>query len=278
MSYAHRIDGSKKLRLKDVDPGETGGLSKEEGRLRADALGAELAELEDLLFFAGTHSLLIVLQGRDTAGKDGCIRRILDYSDVQSIRVESFKVPTEEELAHDFLWRVHQRAPRRGSLALFNRSHYEDVLVARVHGLVPEAVWKKRYAHITAFEELLLDSGTLLLKFMLHISKEEQEKRLLDREKETEKAWKLSAGDWKEREYWDAYTEAYEDALNRCGSARAPWFVVPADHKWYRDLAVLEQLVAALKPHREEWLASLRDRGEEAMREIRAYRDGAPAG
>jgi PPK2 family polyphosphate:nucleotide phosphotransferase len=258
--------------LEDFDPDEHGGLTKEQGKIRAEELGLQLAELEDLLFYAGQHSLLILFQGRDAGGKDGSIRAILDSSNVQSARVESFRVPTPEELAHDFLWRVHQRTPGRGSVALFNRSHYEDVLVVRVHNLVPEKVWRRRYDHINRFEELLLDSDTILLKFYLHISKEEQEERLLDREKETEKAWKLSVGDWKEREFWDEYTAAYEEAINRCSTPRAPWYVVPANHKWFRNVAILERVVEELRPHREGWLKSLERIGQEAKDELRLYR------
>jgi PPK2 family polyphosphate:nucleotide phosphotransferase len=247
-------------------------LEKSKAKLNTDTLGAELSELADLLYYAGQHALLIVLQGRDTSGKDGTIRRILNYTNAQSLRVESFKVPTEDELAHDFLWRVHQRTPGLGHATIFNRSHYEDVLVVRVHELVPKEVWKRRYDHINQFEKLLVDSRTIVLKFLLHISKEEQEERLLDREKETEKAWKLSVGDWKEREHWDEYTQAYQDAINHCAAPGAPWFVVPADHKWYRDLVIIEQIVETLRPYRDEWMASLEETGRTALQELEAYR------
>jgi len=276
--YAHRVDGSRPVKLSAIDPNADGGLTKEEGVARAAALGAELAELEDLLYYAGRHSLLIVLQGRDTSGKDGTIRTILDYSNAQSAGVVSFKVPTEEELAHDFLWRVHKHTPGRGSITIFNRSHYEDVLVVRVHNLVPESVWRPRYDHIRHFERLLADSHTLILKFYLHIDRDEQEQRLLDREKETEKAWKLSVGDWKEREHWDAYTAAYEEALERCATEAAPWYVVPANRKWFRNLAVLERLVATLKPHREQWLEKLDKIGDAAKAELEAFRAARPKG
>jgi PPK2 family polyphosphate:nucleotide phosphotransferase len=272
MAYAHRIDGSSRIRLKDYDPDDTGKVKREEGEKRTAELGAEWMELSDLMFCAGRHALLIVLQGRDTSGKDGTIRCILNYSDAQSCTVAPFKIPTPEEAAHDFLWRVHKRAPGRGAITIYNRSHYEDVLVVRVHNVVPEDVWRRRYAHINHYEALLHDSSTLIVKLYLHISKNEQEERLLDREKETEKAWKLSVGDWKERELWDDYTAAYEDALNECASPKAPWHVVPANHKWYRNLAVMEQLVEALRPHRKEWLASLEATGAKAKKELEAYR------
>jgi PPK2 family polyphosphate:nucleotide phosphotransferase len=272
MAAAVRVDGRKKIRLEEIEPAQKGGMDKEEGRRRTDALGAELSELVDLLFYAGQHALLVILQGRDSSGKDGAIRRILAYSNVQSLRVEAFKVPTQEELAHDFLWRIHSRVPGRGHMALFNRSHYEDVLVPRVHRLLPEKVWRRRYDHINQFEEILHDADTIVLKFFLHISKEEQEERLLAREQETEKAWKLSVSDWEEREHWDEYTVANEDIINQCSRPHAPWFVVPANHKWYRDYAILEQLVDTLRPYREDWLGTLEEIGRKAKAELELYR------
>ncbi|MGV3723832.1 MAG: PPK2 family polyphosphate kinase [Actinomycetota bacterium] len=272
MAAGYRVDGSKKIRLGDIEAAQKGGLDKEEGRRRTDALGAELSELADLLFYAGEHSLLVVLQGRDSSGKDGAIRRILTYSNVQSLRVEAFKVPNADELAHDFLWRIHSRVPGKGHMSLFNRSHYEDVLVPRVHKLLPEKAWRRRYEYINHFEEMLHDANTILLKFFLHISKEEQEERLLAREQETEKAWKLSVRDWEEREHWDAYTEANEDVINSCSRPHAPWIVVPADHKWYRDLVIMEQLVETLRPYREVWLGKLGEIGKRAKTELEAYR------
>lgn len=276
MSLVHKLDGSHAVRLADYDPDKHNGISKEEGLRRTEELGLELSELEDLLFYAGQHGLLIVLQGRDTSGKDGTIRRILDFSNAQSCRVESFKVPTPEELSHDFLWRVHQKVPGRGALTIFNRSHYEDVLVVRVHNLVPESVWRRRYEHIRNFERLLTDNSTILLKFFLHISKSEQEQRLLEREKETEKAWKLSVGDWKERELWDDYTAAYEEALQRCSTPEAPWYLVPADQKWFRNLAILEKIVETLRPYRDLWMKDLEKIGAGAKAELAAYRAAKP--
>src|SRR5262245_2554977 len=187
--------------------------------------------------------------------------------------VASFKVPTEKELAHDFLWRVHQHTPAKGEITIFNRSHYEDVLVTRVHHLTPQRVWRARYDHINAFEKLLADSGALILKFYLHISKEEQEERLLEREQDRTKYWKLSVGDWKERAYWNAYTRAYEDAINRCSAPRAPWFIVPADKKWFRNLAVAEAIVAALKPFEKQWLKKLDDVGRREKALIEEFRN-----
>lgn len=250
------------------------GIDKDETEDRAKKLGKELDRLEELLYAAGTHSLLIVLQGMDTSGKDGTIRNILSHCNAQGCRIAPFKVPTPDELAHDFLWRVHKQTPGKGEIVFFNRSHYEDVLVVRVLGLVPEAQWRPRYERINEFEQLLAESGTIVRKFFLHVSKEEQERRLLEREEEVEKAWKLSAGDWKTRELWDEYQSAYSEAIGRCASPDAPWVVVPADKKWYRDFVVLDTLVSALAEHESEWLASLGKLGEEAKAELAEYRAG----
>jgi PPK2 family polyphosphate:nucleotide phosphotransferase len=274
MGYAHRVKGKHKIRLKDFDPGEDAGLKPREAEQKTARLLEELSELQELLYAARQQSVLVILQGRDTSGKDGTIRHVAGPLDSQGCTVASFKVPTEEELAHDYLWRVHARTPPAGHIQIFNRSHYEDVLVARVHKLVPKKVWRSRYEHINAFERLLADSSTIILKFYLHISKEEQERRLLKREKDAIKAWKLSVGDWKEREYWDDYTGAYEDALNRCSTAYAPWYVVPADKKWFRNLAVAETLRDALTPYREGWVERLEEVGRGARKEIEEYRRG----
>ncbi len=272
MNYAHKIENHKKVDLSQYDPAEHTGLTEAEAREKTGALGAEMSELQDLLFEAGQTALLIVLQGRDTSGKDGTIRHLLNHVSAQSCRVAPFKVPTTLELSHDFLWRVHTETPACGGMTIFNRSHYEDVLVARVHNLVPEEVWQRRYAHINHFESLLADSDTVILKFYLHISKDEQKRRLLEREKETDKAWKLSLGDWKERELWDSYTKAYEDALAQCGTSTAPWYLVPADHKWFRDLAVTERIVEALRPYKKRWLEHLEKIGAAMKAELEAYR------
>ncbi|MFQ3668666.1 MAG: PPK2 family polyphosphate kinase [Fimbriimonadaceae bacterium] len=264
----------------DLDQTTTRGddsVDKTRAREKTDALGVELAELADLLFYAGQQGLLIVLQGRDTSGKDGTIRTLLRYLNAQSTRVCPFKVPTDAELSHDFLWRCHAKTPGRGEIVVFNRSHYEDVLVVRVRKLVEEAVWKKRYGHVNDFERLLVDEGAIVVKAFLHISKEEQEERLLARERDVEKAWKLNVGDWIEREHWDEYTGAYEAALSRCSTEWAPWHVVPADRKWLRDLAVLELLVETLRPYREGWLEYLEELGDAARGELEAYRKGRRA-
>lgn len=272
MAYSHRLDGEHKIKLEDFDPADDAGLKHEHAEKKTAELIEELTELQELLYAARRQSVLIVLQGRDTSGKDGTIRHVAGPLNSQSCSVTSFKVPTEEELAHDFLWRIHANTPRAGEIKIFNRSHYEDVLVARVHKLVPKEVWRSRYEHINAFERLLADSSTIILKFYLHISKEEQKERLLEREKDATKSWKLSVGDWKEREYWDDYTAAYEDAINECSSKRRPWFIVPANKKWFRNLAVAEAVRDALMPFRKKWLEELEEEGREKRKAIEEYR------
>jgi PPK2 family polyphosphate:nucleotide phosphotransferase len=239
-------------------------------------LDAELFELQELMWGARTHSVLVVLQGRDAAGKDGTIKEVVGALNPRGVRVVSFGVPSQEEQQHDFLWRVHQHAPRFGEVAIFNRSHYEDVLVARVHRLVAPSVWRQRYEHIRAFEALLSDSGCILLKVFLHISKREQKERLLEREHDVSKAWKIDPTDWAERARWSQYTRAYEDALSQCASRSAPWLVVPGDHKWYRNLCVSQALVAALRPYRSGWLRTLKEKGAAGRRALEAYKKAAP--
>ena len=274
MGYAHRLEGEPRIKLEDFDPGADAGLKREEGSEQTKQIIAELIELQELLAAARRQSVLVILQGRDTSGKDGTIRNVTGPLNSQSCSVASFKVPTDEELAHDFLWRVHAQTPPAGQIRIFNRSHYEDVLAVRVHRLAPKEVWRKRYDHINAFERLLTDCGNIVLKFYLHISKHEQKQRLIERENDPLKSWKLSVGDWKDRELWDEYTEAYEDALNHCSTADAPWFIVPADKKWFRNLAVAETLRDALKPFRKEWMERLDEIGRKEKKVIEEYRHG----
>ena len=206
-----------------------------------------LDELQYTLYAEGKRSVLMVLQGMDTSGKDGTIRHVMSGASPQSCKVTSFKVPSSHELAHDFLWRIHQAAPEKGQIMIFNRSHYEDVLVVRVHDLVPKKVWEERYDEINRFEKYLTENGTTILKFFLHISKEEQKERIQARLADPAKHWKLSEADLKEREYWDDYIDAYEDALTKCSTKYAPWYIIPANHKWFRTLAVSKILVEALE-------------------------------
>jgi PPK2 family polyphosphate:nucleotide phosphotransferase len=272
------VDPGKRVKLQDRAAGHTFGLTKEKVEARRPGLTAELADLQELLYAAGMHSLLVVLQGMDTSGKDGTVKHVMDPVNPSGVMVTPFKVPSEEELAHDFLWRIHPHVPSRGKIAIFNRSHYEDVLVVRVHGFVPPAVWRKRYRQITDFERLLTETNTIVLKFFLHISRGEQEQRLLEREQEIEKAWKLSAGDWRERALWDEYTAAYEDAISKTSTAHAPWYVIPADKKWLRNHLVLSAVVEALRPYPDQWRDRLREMGEEAKAELASLREvGRPA-
>jgi PPK2 family polyphosphate:nucleotide phosphotransferase len=260
-----------KVKLDDFPEKPPKGLDEEAARREFEVLGEELFELQDLLWGARTHAVLIVLQGRDTAGKDGAIKHVVGCLNPRGVHVTSFGVPSEEEREHDFLWRIHRHTPRKGEFAIFNRSHYEDVLVVRVQGLVPEPLWKARYGHIRDFEELLAEHGTLVLKFFLHVSSAEQKKRLLKREEDSRKAWKINTGDWEDREHWDDYTAAYEEALSRTATKQAPWYIVPADAKWYRNLVMARALVEALRPYRKGWQERLDEVGARKKVELEAY-------
>jgi PPK2 family polyphosphate:nucleotide phosphotransferase len=246
-------------------------LTREKAEPRFEALGQELFELQEEMFAAKVNSVLVVLQGRDTAGKDGTIKHVAGCLNPRGVNVVSFGVPTAEEREHDFLWRVHRHAPRLGEFSIFNRSHYEDVLVVRVHELAPKALWKERYGHIADFEELLAEHGTIVLKYFLHITSEEQKQRLLEREEDPAKAWKLNINDWKEREHWDEYTEAYEDAISRTAAKHAPWTVVPANAKWYRNLVIAESIVEALRAHRKGWRRRLEEMAAQAKAALAEY-------
>ena len=226
-----RIPPKSKINLKDFDPNDTslfdGG--KKEAKAAMVELNQKLSELQELLYAEGKHKLLIILQAMDTGGKDGTIRSVFEGVNPQGVKVASFKTPTALELSHDYLWRIHQHTPARGEVVIFNRSQYEDVLVVRVHSLVPEEVWSKRYEHINAFERMLCDEGTTILKFYLHIDLKEQAKRFLARVEDPTKQWKFNPGDLSERERWHEYMHAYEDMLNRTSTAWAPWYVIPAN-------------------------------------------------
>jgi PPK2 family polyphosphate:nucleotide phosphotransferase len=274
MGYALRCDGNQALDLAAVDTRGDGDLVKEVGKVELDALVKELGELQELLYAAGTDALLIILQGMDTSGKDGTIRAVLNDMNPSGVHVWSFKVPTADERARDFLWRHHLQTPALSSVAVFNRSYYEAVLVELVKGIVSPEVAVSRYPHINDFELLLDQSRTFVAKFFLHISKETQEERLLARQEEVEKWWKLSLGDWQERQRWDEYVAAYQAAVTATATAWAPWYVIPSDRKWYRNLAVAQALAEVLRPHREDWLAALRERGEH---ELAALRDAGYA-
>jgi PPK2 family polyphosphate:nucleotide phosphotransferase len=237
-----------KVRLKDYDPGYTGDFRHKEDvqQQLAQDLG-RLDELQEVFYADGRRALLIVLQGIDTGGKDGTIEHVFSGVNPQGVQVTSFKQPTPEELAHDFLWRVHRNVPQKGFIGIFNRSHYEDVLVVRVHDLVPRKVWKERYDQINQFEAMLAASGVTILKFFLYISKDEQKKRFEARLKDPKKQWKFAMGDLDERQRWDDYTAAFEDMLTRCNTEYAPWYIVPANHKWYRNYVVTQAVISTLE-------------------------------
>ncbi|HYL72985.1 MAG TPA: polyphosphate kinase 2 family protein [Bryobacteraceae bacterium] len=247
MALSHHtiVPPGSKVRLADRDPADT--LGHHRNHKAQEKTLDRLRELQHLLYADGRYSLLIVLQGRDAAGKDGTIRHVMSGVNPQGCEVTSFKQPSHEELAHDFLWRVHHAVPRRGDIGIFNRSHYEDVLIARVHRLVPKEVWAKRYRHINEFERMLYANGVTILKFFLHISKEEQKQRFLARMKDPARNWKLSLPDFEERKHWDDYTDAYQDALAKCSTAWAPWYIIPADHKWFRNHIIAKLIVSALE-------------------------------
>ena len=238
-----------KIKLKELDPKDHGKHESHQAALTETQKNLEkMVQLQDLLYAEKKHSLLIVLQGLDSAGKDGVIRHVFRGMNPQGCVVSGYKQPTEEELGHDFLWRAHPHAPRRGFVAIFNRSHYEDVLVVRVHQLRPEKVWARRYDLINDFERLLyVENNCTILKFFLHISPEEQLTRFKERLDDPSRHWKISEADYKEREYWNDYTEAYEDLLRKTSTKHAPWFIIPSDHKWFRDLAVSQIITNALE-------------------------------
>ena len=237
-----------KIKLADVDAGSTGDFSdKDAGKEYAAQLVKRIAKLQRALYAESQRALLIVLQATDTGGKDGAIRHLLTGINPQGVRVTSFGVPTALELRHDFLWRIHAATPPYGFIGVFNRSQYEDVLVARVHNLVPEKVWRARYEAINNFEKMLTQSGTTIVKFYLHISKDEQKKRLQARLDEPDKNWKFNPSDLKERQSWDDYQAAFEAMINKCTTDYAPWNIVPADHKWARDIAIAEKVLATLE-------------------------------
>jgi len=239
-----RVEEGSRVKLDEVDAGYRGGYEdKDSAQSEVEKFLQKLHRLQYLMYAENKRSLLIVLQGMDAAGKDGTISHVLGAMNPQGCRVYGFKTPSAEELAHDYLWRIHQATPRKGYVAVFNRSHYEDVLVVRVHKLVPKEVWSKRYDEINSFERQLSNEGTHILKFYLHIDKEEQLARFKQRLDDSARHWKISESDYAEREYWQEYEEAYQDALSKCSTAYAPWYVIPSNHKWFRNLAV-SQIIA----------------------------------
>jgi PPK2 family polyphosphate:nucleotide phosphotransferase len=251
MAQSIRIES--KIRLKDFDPEFHEGLGKEETQEETTKLCMRVGELQQRLFANASHAVLIILQGMDTSGKDGTTRRVLEFVNPAGVQVTYFKVPTLEELAHDFLWRIHKAEPRRGNIGVFNRSHYEDVLVVRVLNLQPRKVWESRFEQINAFEKVLVKNKIIPLKFFLHISREEQKDRLQARLRDPTKNWKFDLSDLEMRAHWKEFQVAYEDAINECNSSRAPWHIVPANHKWYRNYIVAQTVVNALEKLKLQW-------------------------
>jgi PPK2 family polyphosphate:nucleotide phosphotransferase len=246
-----RVRPGSRVRLASIDPAETFGRTKQASAAELQHGLDRLTDLQDRLWAEARHPVLVVLQGIDTAGKGGTLKHVMSAFQPAGCTVTSFKVPTAPELAHDYLWRVHARTPGKGEIGIFDRSHYEDVLVVRVHGLASKAVWSRRYDHINAWERMLTDEGTTIVKFFLWISPDEQRERLQARLDEPAKRWKFRLGDLAERKRWDEYVAAYEEALERCSTEAAPWYVIPANRKWFRNLAVAEILgdtIEALKP------------------------------
>jgi len=249
MGFKHRffVEPDAKLKLSRFDPADTGKY-KDDNQAKAETNRhvERLQKLQYKLYAENQRSLLVVLQGLDAAGKDGTIRHVISGTNPQGVKVADFKEPTPVELAHDFLWRVHPHEPAKGQIAIFNRSHYEDVLVVRVHKLVPKSAWSKRYARIRQFEELMGENGVKVMKFFLHISPEEQLRRFSDRLNDPDRNWKISESDYSERELWEDYTEAFQDALRLTSTKEAPWFVVPSDRKWFRNLVISKILADTL--------------------------------
>lgn len=254
MEYVKRVEPGQRLSLDEVDANARGPFSgKRDPRVAVELSGRlkRLAELQERLYAESQRSVLVVLQAMDTAGKDGVLRHVVGPLDSRGVHVSSFKAPNSEEASHDFLWRAHKKTPRKGEMVFFNRSHYEDVLVPRVQRTLPRSVWEARYAHINAFEANLHDAGTRVIKFFLHISRDEQKRRLESRLKDPDKHWKFDPADLVARAHWDDYMKAYADALRRCSTEHAPWFIVPANRKWYRNLAVayvLEKTLEEMAP------------------------------
>ena len=237
-----RVEPGTKVRLDRIDPSETHGHAKSDSdKELADGL-VRLSGLQDRLWAEARHPVLVVLQGIDAAGKDGTVHHVMSAFSPQGCPVTDFKVPSPLEMSHDYLWRVHQHTPGKGEIAIFNRSHYEDVLVVRVHDLVPKMVWKKRYDQINDWERMLVEEGATIVKFFLLIDRDEQKRRFQERYNDPTKHWKFKMSDLAERALWDNYVAAFEDALSRCSTAAAPWYVIPANRNWFRNLAVAEIL------------------------------------
>lgn len=271
----YRINPEKPIKIKKLDTNDPGDWEgkKKDAQKAFKKLQKDLAELQEILYAEQKHKILIILQAMDTGGKDGTIRTLLEKVNPQGVKIANFKVPSTVELDHDYLWRVHAKVPAKGEMVIFNRSHYEDVLVVRVHELVPKEVWKKRFEQINAFERMLAEEGTTILKFYLHIDKEEQKQRFLERLTDPKKQWKFNPNDLEERKKWDLYQDAYQDVLNKTSTPWAPWYAIPANRNWYRNLCVASVIVETLKslklkypeplPNPETYVQALENEGQE---------------
>ncbi len=241
MNYnKYLVSPDEKIKMKDYDPNDSSEFEgkKKEGRKALEKVNAEIEALQELMYAEGKNRLLVVLQAMDTGGKDGVIRAVFEHVNPQGVRVAPFKTPSALELAHDYLWRIHAQTPKKGEIVIFNRSHYEDVLPVRVLNLMPEEVWSRRFHHMNEFERMLVDEGTVILKFYLNIDLEEQAGRFLDRLEQPDKHWKFNPGDLEDRNLWGQYMEAYEDLLNKTSTEWAPWYIIPSNKKWYRNLLI----------------------------------------
>ena len=272
MPYATQVTGADRIRLHDIDPTMDAGLDQADAERRLAALNAELLDLQELMYAAERNAVLVVLQGMDASGKDVTIRHVLSATNVQASRVRAFKPMSDEEAAHDFLWRAHIHTPALGQFVIFDRSYYEQVLMPQIDGDLPQDAIQRRFAHIRNFEHLLVDHGTIVLKFFLHVSNAEQERRLKEREENDDSAWNLSGKDWAARRDWDKFMAAYDKLINACATDDAPWYVVPADHEWFHNLAVAEAVVARLRPYRDDWIRERLQRGEENRAQARQAR------
>jgi PPK2 family polyphosphate:nucleotide phosphotransferase len=242
-----------KVRLRDFDPAYSHGLEKDEAKAKTDQYARRIGELQDLLYANSRHAVLLLLQGMDASGKDGAIRKVLEYVNPVGVQATNFKVPSDEERAHDFLWREHKAVPRYGTIGVFNRSHYEAVLAERILNIVPKKIWSKRYPQIVSFEEMLVENHIVLLKFYLHISKKEQARRFTDRLIQPHKRWKFAHADLKARQRWADYMQAYEDMINATSHPRAPWHIIPADRNWVRDFFVAKTVLRAMEGLKMKW-------------------------
>lgn len=255
-SERYRVRHGEKVDMAQLDPADQGlweeGSKREHKALLKEKLN-ELEELQTQLYAEGKHKVLVVIQAMDAGGKDGCVKKVFASMDPKGVHVSSFKKPSSKELAHDYLWRIHKQVPAKGMVSVFNRSHYEDIIAVRVKNIFPESVWEKRFDHIVNFEQMLVDEGTKIVKIFLNISKEEQRERLQDRLDHQEKWWKFNPGDLDDRAKWDEFMEAYEDVLGRTSTDDAPWHVVPANRKWYRNLVVAQIMINALKDLKMEY-------------------------